>query len=189
MLSVLSIEEAIDEIVRDSEPLPGDTELFELENRLALLQLMATAPANDRPCLLWFRGLANSSPDAVNIVSERFRSSWGNELGIEIVERNPNDFPFPETDRVIELFGIHARALAGYETGTHLFMPKHGGPMPIRVAVSDSQECPFDDSFGPILRVYPQGKPILDVRTGLLSLPPYSAEEFRTFTLASLPRV
>jgi ATP-dependent Clp protease ATP-binding subunit ClpA len=188
LFSALSIEEAIDDLVRDSEPLPGDAELFDLENRLALLQLMASAPVDPRPVFLWVRGLANSSHDAVDFVTTRFRESWGSDLGVEIAERTQRDFRIENTDRVIELFGIHARTLAEHEAGTHLYLPKHGGLLPARVAVSDSHECPFDDSYGPILRVYPEGKPILDIRTGLVCLPPYPAGVFRTLTLASLPR-
>ena len=67
--------------------------------------------------------------------------------------------------------GVHARPLALTEVGTHLFLPKHGGPVPIRVDAVDVWPPKVKDphTFGPILRVYPMGQPIMDVRTGLLS--------------------
>ena len=46
-------------------------------------------------------------------------------------------------------------------------------------------------AFGPILRVYPEGQHVMDVRTGLVSTLPGRADfadAFRTFTLAALPR-
>ena len=77
------------------------------------------------------------------------------------------------------------------EAGTHLFLPKHGGPVPLRVNVLDAWpgEVPDPFAFGPILRVYPEGQPVADVRTGLVSPLPGRAdfaEMFRTFTLAAL---
>ena len=93
----------------------------------------------------------------------------------------------------VQLKGFHARALALTEVGTHLFLPKHGGPVPVRVDVLDAWPGDAADpfAFGPILRVYAEGQPVADVRTGLVSSLPTRgdfAESFRTFTLAALPR-
>src|SRR5262249_6601109 len=42
MLSATSMEEALRELFDAAEPLPGDADLFDMENQLALLHLMAT---------------------------------------------------------------------------------------------------------------------------------------------------
>ena len=75
------------------------------------------------------------------------------------------------------------------EAGTHLVLPRHGGPVPLRVDVLDAWPPTIADpfAFGPILRVYPEGQPMCDVRTGLVA--PFVPEAFRNFTLAALPRV
>jgi hypothetical protein len=183
---------ALRELFEATEPLPGDQELFDLENRLALLNLMATAPADPRPVFLCVRGF----PDGVSCkpAAELWRyyvQSWANDLGLELEGRTAT----PERPGVlgIQLKGFHARALALTEVGTHLFLPKHGGPVPLRVDVLDSWpgEVANPFAFAPIIRVYAEGQPVADVRTGLVSpLPTRSefADTFRAFTLAALPR-
>jgi hypothetical protein len=71
-----------------------------------------------------------------------------------------------------------------------LVLPKHGGPVPVRVDVVDRWPITLADpfAFGPIVRIYPAGQPILDVRTGLIAPQPYAPELLRTMTLAALPR-
>jgi hypothetical protein len=114
-------------------------------------------------------------------------------LAVELGEFPHGHAGLPMSDRLLQVKGVHARPLAVTEAGTHLFLPKHGGPIPVRVDVVDALPPRLADpfAFGPILRVYPEGQPVMDVRTGLVSpLPGRSdfADTFRTFTLAALPR-
>ncbi len=55
------------------------------------------------------------------------------------------------------------------EAGTHLFLPKHGGPLPLRVDVLDTWPAVIADpfAFGPILRVYAEGQPVADSAHGV----------------------
>ncbi|VTT96724.1 b family protein : ATPases with chaperone activity ClpC, two ATP-binding domain OS=Microscilla marina ATCC 23134 GN=M23134_04999 PE=4 SV=1: AAA_2: ClpB_D2-small [Gemmataceae bacterium] len=189
LLSATSMEEALRELFDAAEPLPDDADLFEAENRLALLRLMATAPVDDRPVYLWIRGFPEGQvSDVTEALWMHYLGAWTTGLGVEV----ENEW-FDRTAGVISVKGVHARALALTECGTHLFLPKHGGPVPVRVDVVDSLPPRVADlfAFGPIVRVYPEGQPVADVRTGLVSpLPgkPDFAETFRTFTLAALPR-
>ena len=193
-----SMIDALRELFDSAEPMPDDADLFEMENTLALLQLMATAPPDNRPVYLWIRGFPEGTdcPQA-RTLHDYYANAWGSGLGVELVtfrqdkgwnEKEPN-----EKELRIEVEGVHARSLALSEAGTHLFLPKHGGPVPVRVTVVDSwpPQLPDRFTFAPILRIYPEGQPVADVRTGLVSpLPGRTefAEAFRTFTLAALPR-
>ncbi len=183
---------ALRELFETSEPLPDDQDLFDVENRLALLNLMATAPVDPRPTYLCVRGFPDGQASKwVLMLAMKYRAAWGAQLGVELVDVTP---PQPQmTHAVMQVKGFHAPALARTEVGTHLFLPKHGGPVPLRVDVLDSWPGEVVDpfAFGPILRVYPEGQPVADVRTGLVSpLPTRSdfAETFRAFTLAALSR-
>jgi ATP-dependent Clp protease ATP-binding subunit ClpA len=187
--SAENMENAIRELMEEAEPLPDDADLFDVENKLALLQLMATAPPDDKPVYLWIRGFPEAQPSQqAEDLWTHYVNSWGTGLGVE-VENKLLDV----THAVLDVKGVHARPLALTEVGTHLFLPKHGGPVPIRVNVVDSWPPTFADlhAFGPIIRIYPEGQPVADLRTGLVSPLPGRAdfaETFRTFTLAALPR-
>src|SRR5207342_2180771 len=52
LASAENMEQALRELFEESEPLPDDQDLFDVENRLALLNLMATAPVDTRPVYL-----------------------------------------------------------------------------------------------------------------------------------------
>ncbi len=189
LLSAVAMEEAIRELLESSEPADPDADLFELENRLALLALMASAPADDRPTFLWVRGFpAGSAESGTGSVADFYRVGWAAGLGIEAVPARPPDLP--GSDVLFELKGFHACPLALTEVGTHLVLPKHGGPVPVRVEALDRwPTAPADPlAFGPVLRVYPAGQPILDVRSGLVAPPPFAPDVLRAFTLAALPR-
>jgi len=185
--------DALRELYENVEPLPEDADLFEVENKLALLRLMATAPLDDKPVYLWIRGFPEGhDPRESSILSRYYLDAWGPELGVDLnnssrgVEQRGSDF-------VIEVKGVHARPLVATEVGTHLFIPKHGGPVPVRVNVLDAWPPRIADmhAFSPIIRVYAEGQPVVDVRTGLVSPLPGRAEftdAFRMFTLAALPR-
>ena len=190
--SAESMEEAIRELLDTSEPLPDDQDIFDVENRLALLNLMAAAPVDDKPVYLLVRGFPDgvACPPAVALW-KHYVQSWGTDFGLELLGHTAT----PERAGVlgIQLKGFHARTLALTEAGTHLFLPKHGGPVPVRVDVLDSWPGAVADpfAFGPILRVYAEGQPVVDVRTGLVSPLPGRgdfADMFRAFTLAALPR-
>jgi ATP-dependent Clp protease ATP-binding subunit ClpA len=189
VLAAISMEEAVRELIDTAEPVPGDQDVFDLENRLALLNLMANAPPDDRPVYVWIRGFPDGQPaQVVENLAVQYAKSWDAALGVEwaTIDRGA-----PKTDTWVYQFkGVHARALAMTEVGTHLFLPKHGGPIPVRVDVVDTWPATLPDpfAFGPIVRVYPEGQAICDVRTGLVCPPPYNPEVFRTFTLAALPR-
>ncbi len=153
---------------------------------------MATAPVDDKPVYLCVRGF----PDGAACVSaaalwSHYTHAWATDFGLEL-------FGKPDTRERpgvlgIQLKGVHARALALTEVGTHLYLPKHGGPVPLRVDVLDAWPGAVADpfAFGSILRVYAEGQPVADLRTGLVSPLPGRAdfaETFRAFTLAALPR-
>ena len=193
IMSAESMVDALRELYENVEPLPEDADLFEVENKLALLRLMATAPLDDKPVYLWIRGFPEGhDPRESSILSRYYLDAWGPELGVDLnnssrgVEQRGSDF-------VIEVKGVHARPLVATEVGTHLFIPKHGGPVPVRVNVLDAWPPRIADmhAFSPIIRVYAEGQPVVDVRTGLVSPLPGRAEftdAFRMFTLAALPR-
>jgi ATP-dependent Clp protease ATP-binding subunit ClpA len=190
LASAESMEEALRELFETAEPLPDDQDLFEVENRLALLNLMATAPVDTRPVYLCVRGFPDGVPcPSATQLWRYYTAAWETGLELEAHTATPNH------PGVLGIFlkGIHARALALSEAGTHLFLPKHGGPVPLRVDVLDAWPGAFADpfGFGPIVRLYPEGQPVADVRTGLVSPLPGRAdfaEMFRAFALAALPR-
>jgi hypothetical protein len=188
LTSAASMQEALRELFESAEPLPEDADLFDVENRLALLRLMASAPPDDRPVYLWIRGFPEGNVSSwAGTLGWYYTNAWASGLGVEVT------WSKLDRDTRVEVRGVHARPLALTEAGTHLVLPKHGGPVPVRVDVLDAWPPRLADpyAFGPILRVYPEGQPVADVRTGLVSpLPdrPDFAETFRTFTLAALPR-
>ncbi|MCI0700950.1 MAG: AAA family ATPase, partial [Planctomycetia bacterium] len=170
LASAESMEEALRELFDTSEALPDDQDLFELENRLALLNLMATAHLDEKPVYLLVRGFPDGVPCApASSLHDYYVIAWASSLGLE-VETMPLLRDRLGT-RGVQLKGFHARPLALVEAGTHLFLPKHGGPVPLRVDVLDSWPSEVADpfAFGPILRVYAEGQPVADVRTGLVS--------------------
>jgi hypothetical protein len=150
---------------------------------------MATAPADDKPVYLWVRGFPEGGPEEPAArVFGLLRVGWSEGLGVELI---PSRFEgMSKSDFALQVKGFHARPLALTEAGTHLVLPRHGGPVPVRVAVCDAwPPRPADEfAFGPIVRVYPEGRPVMDVRTGLVSAPPHIPDVLRTFTLAALPR-
>jgi ATP-dependent Clp protease ATP-binding subunit ClpA len=185
-----SMDSALRELFEQSEPLPDDQDMFDVENQLALLNLMATATFDTRPVYLLIRGFPDGSacPEASKL-HDFYAQAWASDLGLD-VQSVPVSRERPGV-RGLQLKGFHARTLATTEAGTHLFLPKHGGPVPVRVDVVDSWPGIVTDpfAFGTILRVYPEVQPVADVRTGLVSpLPQHSEfrDVFRTFTLAAL---
>ena len=192
LASAENMEAALRELFDTSEPLPDDQDLFDVENRLALLNLMATAPVDTKPVYLCVRGFPDGVPCySASLLQSYYARAWPVVLGLE-VEGMP---VLPDRLGVLGVLlkGGHARALAQVEAGTHLFLPKHGGPVPLRVDVLDAWPGAVADpfAFGPILRVYEEGQPVADGRTGLVSPLPGRAdfaETFRAFTLAALPR-
>ncbi|MBY0456738.1 MAG: AAA family ATPase, partial [Gemmataceae bacterium] len=194
--SAENMEAALRELLDDSEPLPGDQELFEVENRLALLDLMLHAQPDDWPVYLMVRGFPDGERcDPAADLWRYYTHAWATGLGLEVEAITAT--PRPGVHFVL-LKGLHARALAEREAGTHLFLPKHGGPVPVRVDVVSAWLDPLADpfAFGPILRVYAEDQPVADLRTGLVSPPPGVStrpradflDVFRAFTLAALPR-
>ncbi|MBY0397903.1 MAG: AAA family ATPase, partial [Thermoleophilia bacterium] len=187
-----SMEAGLRELFEESEPLPGDQDLFEVENRLALLNLMASAPVDEGPVFLRVRGFPDGEPcPAADLLHAYYFRAWADGLGLD-VESLPSEPERPGV-RGLKLKGVHARALAQTEAGTHLYLPKHGGPVPLRLDVLGAWpgDVPDPFAFGPILRVYAEGQPVADLRTGLVSPLPGRAdfpEVFRAFTLAALPR-
>jgi hypothetical protein len=188
ILAALSMEEAIRELLETSQLADVDQDLLAVENQLALLSLMALAPADERPTYLWVRGFsARGSDQPAKGVALVYRFGWHEGLGVEVADVRPPNLP--HADCLLEVKGFHARPLARTEVGTHLVLPKHGGPTPVRVEVLE-QWPPGEDrfEFGPIVRVHPANQPMLDVRTGLIVPSPLSPELLRAMTLGVLPR-
>jgi ATP-dependent Clp protease ATP-binding subunit ClpC len=187
--SAESMEEALRELLETAEPLPGDQELFDLENQLALLRLMAEAPPDERPTFLLVRGFPDGVESrAVSSLLAKFHITLGSSLGLEV--SSATAIGSENAFGVLQLKGVHARPLALLEAGTHLWMPKHGGPLPVRVDVLEAwpSQPPDPFAFGPIVRVYPEDGATADVRTGMVAPPKFDPAVFRTFTLAALPR-
>ncbi len=124
--------------------------------------------------------------------------------------------PAPPPVGLIEVRGSHALALARFEEGTHLFCPAHANVNPVQVGVLSlaegedpgarlaallaTRESRCDrlakgdvDGEGapvpllPVLRIYDEHGPTVDVRTGLLSPTRAGAAELQTFLLSALP--
>jgi DNA polymerase III delta prime subunit len=105
--SATSMEEALRELFDTAEPLPDDADLFELENKLALLQLMANAPSHDKKVYLWIRGFPDGIEcPPVGVLARFIFDAWKTELGVEVTMS-----PFKKDARV-EVKGFHAMALA-----------------------------------------------------------------------------
>jgi ATP-dependent Clp protease ATP-binding subunit ClpC len=187
LFAAISMEEALDELYASAEALPGDGDMQDLENELGLLNLMATNPHDDKPVYLWLKAMPNAANLVPNLIRNYLLYALRQDLGIELdwqpsMELGDPPYPF------FEVKGFHARALVQTEVGTHLVLPKAGGPQPVRVAVTDSLAPPAFDTFGPILRIYPDHKPLLDIRTGLVSAWPVQPATLRSFILTALPR-
>lgn len=185
IISAIRMEEAVREMLSAAEPVDSDQELFDLDNRLALLNIMATTPAT-ASTYLWIRS-QNAAASVASLV-KLYVAAWNEKLGLEVkLQRLPG---IAEGDALLLVNGIHARAMAETEVGTHLFLPPHGGPVPVRVDVVSEWPPVLADpyAFGPILRVYPEGQAICDGRTGLVAPPPFNADVVRAFTLTTLPR-
>ncbi len=136
LLSADGMEEVLRELLDETEPIDPDQDLFDLENRLALLKLLADAQPEDRPTYLWIRGFpCGGSNEPTRTVAAVCRTGWQDGLGVETNFVCRSDLP--KSDVLIEVKGLHARPLARTEVGTHLVLPKHGGPIPVRVEVID----------------------------------------------------
>ncbi|HYH67941.1 MAG TPA: AAA family ATPase [Urbifossiella sp.] len=186
-LSAVSMEEAVRELMEDAEPVDADGELLDLENRLALLALTAAAEPDDRPTFLWVRGFGAGTGGSAEVLRV-YLTGWAEGLGVEVAAVRPAGIA--AADVLVRVKGVAARALALTEVGTHLVLPTHGGPLPVRVDVIDGWPAADDGAavFGPVVRVYPVGQPVFDVRTGLVAPPPYAADQLRAFTLVALAR-
>ncbi|MFO0798409.1 MAG: AAA family ATPase [Gemmataceae bacterium] len=185
LVSAESMEDAVRELMADAEPADADGDLLDLENQLALLALTSAAAPDDRPTFLWLRGFGGGD-GASAPVARFFMTAWAAGLGVEVVSSRPAGLPV--TDVFFQVKGVAARALALTEVGTHLVLPTHGGPRPVRVDVLDAWPAAAPAGVGPVVRVYPEGQPVFDVRTGLVAPPPYAADQLRAFTLTALPR-
>lgn len=182
-LAALMMEEALDELYEKAVPLPGDAEAQDLENELALLNLMESAPVDDRPVYLWIRCLPNAPDHTLDAIHGRVVLGLRVNLGLEITG---TPLEHSTKERALEVKGFHARALLVREAGTHLVLPKTGGVQPVRVCVTDSLIPPSLDRFDPVLRLYPSGKPMIDIRTGLVG--DDAMVMIRNFILTALPR-
>jgi ATP-dependent Clp protease ATP-binding subunit ClpC len=184
--SNLSMYEAMSELFEETEPVT-DQDALELENKLALLNLMLESPEEQSEVYLWYRGFTGFELTTTAVVALPLLSAWDEEMGVE-VERVKEDIP--PNDIVFRVRGNHVRQLVQYEVGTHLVLPKHGLPAAIRVDAVTQWPAKLEDEyrFGPIVRLYPEGKPVLDVRTGMVGDPPVTPDQFRAFTLSALPR-
>jgi hypothetical protein len=121
------------------------------------------------------------------------------------------------SDAYFLLFEVPAAAaiLAG-EAGTHLIIPNHGNIVPVQVrlrlletnddpatvaacfhaaqqswesALAAGSATPEDDPFpvGPVVRIYEEKGPTIDLRSGLICQRWPNNDEFRAFVLAQLP--
>lgn len=182
-----SMEEAIRELAGAAEPEPGDADLLDLERQLALLHMMAIAPADARPTFFWIRGHPSGIPcPTAEQLARLYLEGWREGLAVDIEPaRDLSDLA--ASDRLLLVKGIHARPLAMTEVGTHLFCPAHGNVVPVRVDVVHSWPCTTTDpfAFGPVVRIYVAGDSTIDLRSNLVA-PTGDAAAIRTFTLAGL---
>ncbi len=187
LMSAFRMAEAMDELFATVQPVEEDEEMVDLEQQLALARLIVATPADDRPTYLYIRDFGEPSSSCA--LMRHYRAAWKAELGVEVEDHDTSPGG-GEHWHVVKVSGVPGRSLALLEVGTHLFLPQHGGPVPVRVDVVSEWPTTLRDphAFGPIVRVYPEGKPVLDVRTGLVAPLPVTPEAFRNFTLAALPR-
>jgi ATP-dependent Clp protease ATP-binding subunit ClpC len=187
LASAQNMEQAIEEVLQELTPIDEDQELYEIDRRLSLLRLMANCIPDEKPVYLWIRGYPEGADSAaVQQLAKLYLSSWNQQLGVESQAVTLSHLLASE--RLLEVQGVHARALAQREVGTHLFMPKHGGPIPVRVELLDHQPTAVErkTNYGDILRIYPHEKPIIDLRSGLIAQHPVQPEMMAAFVLASL---
>src|ERR1043166_5817943 len=116
LASAESMEDALRELFDTAEPLPEDGDLFDVENKLALLNLMRAAPHDERRVYLWIRGYPEGMPSqAVANLAVYYAQSWDATLGIEWTTVGRGT---PETaEWVAQIKGVHARPLALTEAG------------------------------------------------------------------------
>lgn len=189
-LAAQSLEEAMSDLFTRAEPEAGNGELLDLERQLALLHVMANAPMDDVPVYLWIRGYPEGPLNAWSVVlAANYLDRWAEELHLE--GTRIKDAPgLPLADQLLMLKGTHARTIAEFEAGTHLFSPPHGNMVPVRVCVLREWPAPatVEDTFPPIIRLY-SSQGAVDLRTGIVAPKDTLKEALATMTLATLPPI
>jgi hypothetical protein len=192
-----------------------DEELTEVLRQMALLKVMAEAPADgsSERALLYLTTLDEARNFWPAFLFNWYLNLFGNRVGLtaEGVRLAP-----PPERLLILLSGPHAVALARMEEGTHLFYPAHENLVPVQVAVLPLQEgenpaarfTTFQNdrrawlhrlaegnaaleinplALRPVLRIYDSQGPTVDLRTGLLTPKLPDGDVLRNFVLAALP--
>jgi hypothetical protein len=197
MASALDINEYLKELAESATAAPGPqaTELQMLLANVALLHLIAESvrsPTTER-AVLWPVGLGiGRSSGAAERLLDRY-ATYLPVLRLELADAGAT----PLSERCLVLRGPHALTIARQEAGIHLRCPAHGAVEPVVVlalpveeqdepidvvrswtarrqswleALARGEVSPADDPLnpGPVLRLYPEQKPMVDLRTGLI---------------------
>lgn len=184
----------------------------QLLDEMALLEQMAV-PGHDR-CLLEIHPLGHEIKSDGSELLEAFEHLFAHHPSATVTRVTIGQDDLKSTFILFEMPAV-AVILAG-EAGTHLIIPSHGniGPVQVRLrpleigddpaAVAESfkaaQESwesalaagsasPEDDPFpiGPVVRIYEENGPTVDLRNGLISQRWPNADGFRAFVLAQVP--
>jgi ATP-dependent Clp protease ATP-binding subunit ClpA len=193
-----------------------DDRLDELLRETALLAAMAQpAPEGEGDqVVLLLDGQTAAAADTEKDMARRYLELFADPLAIESRVLPASGHATPVVALVVS--GPHAASVAGAEAGTHLFCPTHENmlPVPVRVlpvppgAEADEVVSAFvarrrewlaglaagsassDDApapLPPVVRIYDERGPTVDLRSGLSTPSLPKVDELRTFLLAGLP--
>lgn len=171
-----------------------EDDIAELVRETALLHTLVNAPDESANVLINIRVLERDGSSVVDTLLSLYDKLFNRELGLSA--------NVVDDKGAIIVTGPHALALAGAESGTHLFINADGSFKPVqvyvsplavnekiagRLAESERSQLQPPPPLHPIIRIYDEQVGTLDLRTGLLTARMLTAGELRAFILAMLP--
>lgn len=190
--------------------------LAELLREVSLLESMAQADlseSNHRVVLL-IRSLDESRKPERQLLAKSYAALFEYKFGMKVKRVREVDEVASMHAEAVVISGVQALAIANGEVGTHLFYTAQDGLAPLQVCVlplqeggemaaigkyADIRKQGLNDEengastngdwfqFLPVIRLYEADGATLDLRSGLLTLKPPTAQELRAFVLATLP--
>jgi hypothetical protein len=194
-----------------------EADLLRLLREYACARTVAQAePAGDR-VVVYLRGLSELRAEERQRLCDLYRTLFTEEFGFEVCDlRNAGAFLGPREEAILVAGAQNAAGFAGIEEGTHMFCPPHRNLVLVQVKVfrgragedgaailarrvaerndwraslhrdpRSAGEDPFP--FDPVIRVYDEAGPTVDLRTGLAVRRPLAAADLKTFMLSQIP--